>query len=60
MQVPGLNTSIAWDNYDGITETIPCSISLHDTAGICYKNVVPLALDFYHIPENVIQTQQLA
>ena len=60
LQIPGLATSIAWDNYDEITETLSGSNSLHDTAGICYQNVVPLVLDFYQVPENVdIQTDQL-
>ena len=51
LQIPGLATSIAWDNYDEITETLSGSNSLHDTAGICYQNVVPLALDFYQVPD---------
>ena len=43
LQIPVLATSIAWDNYDEITETRSGSNSLHDIAGICYQNVVPLA-----------------
>ena len=40
MQMPGLSTAVAWDNFDENTETLSGSGTLHDTVGICYQNVV--------------------
>ena len=36
----GLCTSLAWDNYDELTETLSGKDTLHDTVGICYQNIV--------------------
>ena len=36
---PDLCTSLAWDNYDEMTETLSGKGTLHDTVGICYQNI---------------------
>lgn len=37
-ELAGLCTSLAWDNYDELTETLSGRETLHDTVGICYQN----------------------
>ena len=36
---PDLYTSLAWDNYDEMTETLSGKGTLHATVGICYQNI---------------------
>jgi hypothetical protein len=38
LQVAGICTGLAWDNYDEMNETLSGSGTLHDTVGICYQN----------------------
>jgi hypothetical protein len=45
LQKAGLATALAWDNYDENTETLSGMGTVHDTVGICYQNIQPLASD---------------
>jgi hypothetical protein len=37
LQKASLSTTIAWDNYDEMTETLSGKKALHDTVGLCFK-----------------------
>ncbi len=41
LQMPGLATGLAFDNYDELTETLDGKDTLHDTVGIAYQNIQP-------------------